>query len=318
MILKKIDDKSKELSTLKSLLSQSNSDAQKKLISQNIKAVENGYKAEKDNAYYLDFAFGDRERSILLHDIRLEHNGKTAQFDHILVSGIGITVLESKSSTGILTINKDTSLTIKHGKSIKTLPSPVEQNNRHRVVLKSFIKDKIDLSARFKLMGGVRIDSKVLIHPKTTVSNKILPEEFERSDSFATRRDKEIESMGGAKVLLAAPTILTIENMKEIAQALLDAHTPIIFDYRRRYGIGKADNSSKSKKASSPESADDRIEDNSAEKEGVSKGEADCPRCKEGVLVKRKRKSKKYSDKYQSDEFYGCSRFPKCKYTQEI
>lgn len=206
MILKEIDTKHKEIKTLKSLIMQSNSEAQKKMISQTLKGIENGYIAEKENGYYLDFALKDRKRSFVLYDIRLEHNGRTAQFDHILITGLGITILESKSFTGRLTINNDNSLTVKYPSNIRSFPNPVEQNSRHRLVLNEFIKSNLELSARFKLMGGIKINSKVLIHPGTTVTNKNLPKEFERSDSFITKREKELDSFNLGKVFLGAVT----------------------------------------------------------------------------------------------------------------
>ena len=307
MIFKKIDDKSKEIYTLKNMLQQSRSEAQKKLIAQDLKSLENGYQAEKDNAYYLDFAFEEGERNILLHDIRIEHKGRTAQFDHILITRIGIILLESKSFTGSLTINNDNSLTVVYGKgTVKTFPNPVEQNNRHRIVLDEFIKDNLEMSLRFKLLGGVQIESKVLIHPNTTVTNKNLPEGFERSDSFATKRLKEVESMSAVKVFGAVSTVLLREQTKALSELLVAHHKPIQFDYTKKYRINNRVQEQQIEKS-------DSVQIKAVEVE-VEK----CPRCEEGTLVKRKRKSTKYVDKYKSDKFYGCSRFPKCKYTQEI
>lgn len=307
MIFKQIDDKSEEISTLKNLLQQSNSEAQKKLIAQDLKSLENGYQAEKDNAYYLDFAFEEGERNILLHDIRIEHKGRTAQFDHILIARIGIILLESKSFTAPLTINNDNSMTVTYSKSgVKTFPNPIEQNNRHREVLSGFIKDNLEMSLRFKLLGGVHIESRVLIHPNTTVTNDNLPEGFERSDSFVTNMFKEIEGMGVVKVFGAASTVLLREQTKALSELLVANHKPIQFDYRTKYRISNRIQKQQIEKSDSisVKSVDEEVEK--------------CPRCGEGTLVKRKRKSKKYADKYKSDEFYGCSRFPKCKYTQEI
>lgn len=301
MTYKTIDSKDDEIKTLKNLLSKSQSDKQKALIEKDLKLLESGYNAEKENAYYLDFSFADRLLSALLHDIRIEHNGLTAQFDHILITPIGITVLESKSFQGILTINQDGSLTVKTGKYTNTYPNPVEQNNRHIKVLDSFLKDTIDLSARFKLLGGIKIDQRVLIHPHTTITNKKLPEGFERSDSFATKRKQEIDKLGIGQVLLAAAKLITDEMIINIAREIMQAHKPIKFDYTNKY----------------------KISDNKTEfiEEPISlqiEEQRQCPKCKEGVLVLRKRKSEKFGAQYQSDEFYGCSRFPKCRYTEEI
>ena len=305
MVLKEIDKKDDEINTLKKLLSDSQSDKQKALIEKDLKLLENGYNAEKENAYYLDFHFKDRDRIILLHDIRIEYKGRTAQFDHIFIAPLGITILESKSFKGELTINSDNSLNVKYGKYTKTFPSPIEQNIRHEKVLYDFIHDHIDIPARFKLMGGIPIDNMVLIHPNTTVTNKNLPEGFERSDAFATRRNKDIDNMNGAKVLLSTVTFVTKDLAKQIAKELIFAHNPIKFDYSMKYKVSQTN----------------IVEEPSVEKNRKVQEKAHeliCPRCKEGTLVQRKRKSKKFGTQYESDEFLGCSRFPKCKYTEAI
>jgi len=303
MVWKDIDSKSAELNTLKKLLRDSNSEKQKQLIKRDLTALENGDESEKENAYYLNFYFDDRKRSILLHDIRIEHNGKTAQFDHILIAPIGITLLESKSFKGKLTISEDNSLSVDYGKFIKTFPNPIEQNNRHAKLLKGFIDDKFDLSSRFKLMGGVSIESYVIIHPATTVTNNKLPDGFERSDSFSTRWNKHIDKMSMGKFFLKSITLMSETMVKDIAKQLISAHKPINFDYTQKYKITKSSDKSPI-----------------AEQISNSKEILDtefCPRCNEGKLVKRKRKSKKFGNQYSSDEFFGCNRFPKCKYTQE-
>lgn len=285
MVLKQIDDKTEEINTLKKLLQQSSSESQKKLIQKDLKAIEEGYKAEKENAYYLDFYFKEKENSILLHDIRLDHNGKTAQFDHILITPTGISILESKKFSGVLTINKDGSLAVKYKTKTIALPSPIEQNNRHKMVLEEFIEDKIEIPSRVKLMGGLLIDSMVLVHPSTIVTNKVLPKGFIRSDQYVTKKKNEIEELNVIKTAIALVKLINNELANSIAQELIKAHKPIKFDYTKKYKIS------------------------------INKI---CPRCKQGQLVKRKRKSEKYESKYKSDEFFGCSRFPKCRYTEEI
>jgi len=42
-----------------------------------------------------------------------------------------------------------------------------------------------------------------------------------------------------------------------------------------------------------------------------------CPRCNKGYLVSRSLKNKKYQGKHKQEDFLGCSRFPKCKYSED-
>ena len=245
MILKELDNRTeKQINVLYELLRCSTSTAQKKLIQSDLKRLENGYKSEKDNAYYLDFEFKDSNLNIILHDIRLEHNGRTAQIDHIFIGRTGITILESKSSSGELTIKEDGSIVIQTGKSLYTLPNPIEQNNRHIQVLKELIYDNFDLQKNTKLLGGIAIDAKVIINPKTTVTNEKLPKGFERADSFATRRIKEIDKMGVFNLLKTASKVMSSEKNIELAEFIIANNKPIDFDYRKKYRIKNNQNDS--------------------------------------------------------------------------
>jgi len=64
MLFKDIDSKTKEISQLKNLLKLSQNPKQQALIQTDLARLENGYKAEKDNAYYLDFGFKNTPNNI--------------------------------------------------------------------------------------------------------------------------------------------------------------------------------------------------------------------------------------------------------------
>ena len=238
MLYKNIDSKEPEINQLKKLLKQSKNPKQQALIRADLARVENGYQAEKDNAYYLDFAFKDDSNHILLHDIRIEYNGQVAQIDHILISRLRIEVLESKSFTGMLTIKGDGSLNVEYGKKVQTFPNPIEQNNRHAKVLLDFLKENMELPSNHKLLG-IPIDSTVLINPQTTLTNDTLPDGFTRADSFKTYRNEGIDKMGVVNVFKSIGTAMKIDRAKEIANFLVKYHTPKSYDYAKKYPIKK-------------------------------------------------------------------------------
>ena len=302
MIFKNIDDKSKQVKTLEDLLLRSKSEVQKKLIETDLKKVKSGYEAEKENAYYLNFELEKNKNLILLHDIRIEYGGRTAQFDHLLISRFGIELLETKSSKGVMTINNDGSLDLKNGKYINTFPNPLEQSKRHAVVLKEFIAASELLSKRIDILGGIDISSKVLINPKTTLTNKQLPDGFERADSFISNRNKEIDNISVFKAVGLFSKGYNIDKAKEIAQIIVDAHKPIEFNYTKKFKIKKA-------------AVEEKVFDENIKSEEEIKF---CPRCKEGRLVVKQIKSKKAKEKYGSAEFIGCDRYPKCRYTENL
>ncbi len=238
MRYKNIDSKEKEITQLKELLTKSKNPKQKALIRADLARVENGYKAEKDNAYYLDFSFKDSPRNILLHDIRIEHNGQVAQIDHVIVNRLGIEVLESKSFSGKLTIKGDGSLDVEYGRKVQTFPNPIEQNNRHAKILSEFLKENMELPKNLKLFG-VPISSSVLINPKTTLSNDTLPKGFLRADSFTTDWDSRVDKMGTIALFKTIGTTMSLDRAKEIANFLVKHHSPKSYDYTKKYPIKK-------------------------------------------------------------------------------
>ena len=238
MVYKTIDSKNREIEELKELLEQSANSKEQTLIRADLKRIQNGYQAEKDNAYYLDFAFKDSSTVTLLHDIRIEYNGRVAQIDHILINRRGIEVLESKSFRGELSIKEDGSLDVKYGQQIETFPNPIEQNKRHLEILIDFIKENMELPANIKLLG-LHVHSTVLINPKTTVANGTLPKGFERADSFITKWDERVDKMSPLSVFKALSTILTLDRVQKIAEFLIKNHKPKSYDYRNKYPITK-------------------------------------------------------------------------------
>ncbi len=238
MLLKDIDSKTEEINQLKDLLNLSKNPKQQALIKADLARVENGYKAEKDNAYYLDFGFKDSSHHILLHDIRIEHEGKVAQIDHIIVNRLGITVLESKSFTGTLTIKGDGSLDVAYGNKVQTFPNPIEQNKRHIKILTDYIKAHIELPSNLKLFG-IPTFSTVLINPKTTITNHTLPEGFERADSFTSKRNEAIDKMGTIEVFKSLGSIMKIDRAKEIAEFFVKNQKPRSDDCSKKYPLRK-------------------------------------------------------------------------------
>lgn len=295
LILKEIDSKEEQIKILNDLYEKSTSEKQKKLILSDLNILKSGYEQEKQNAYYLDFYVKDSKNLIIIHDLRIEYNGQSAQCDHILISRFGIEVLESKSSKGKLTINTDGTVSIDYNGKIKNYPSPLEQNDRHIHVLKQFLEDKGMFDKRHDLVGGIDFSSKILLSPETHVINKDLPSGYVRADSFMNERSKEIDKIGIFDTIKLISKAFSIDKALDISNLLINSHKPVDFDYTKKYKLPKT----------------------KTEKEETKEVEQKkCPRCNEGILVLRE--SKKESTKYENNKFLGCNRFPKCRYSQSI
>lgn len=309
MIFKEFDSKQETLTTLKNLLKESNSEKQKALISQDLTLLTNGIESEKQNAYYIDFYVADSKNLIALHDIRLEHNGRTAQIDHMIINRFGIELLESKSFKGMLTINYDNSLEVNYNGKIKSFPNPLEQSKRHADVLQKFIEDNADLGKRVELLGGFNVKSVVLIHPETTITNKKLPDNFFRADTYMSKRIEEVDKIGVLEVFKLVSKMIDINSVKELAELIKSAHKPLEFDYANKYKISKPKEevplpvAKELEKINIPK--DVPIE---SQKEKLKEGDL-CPFC-QNTLVLRKGKNEA--------NFLGCSTFPKCRFTRRV
>ena len=288
MILKEMDSKKDLLDYLRYRFSNTKNKNIKQKILHEVVMIKNGSNAEKGNAYYLDFDLKDSKHFIVLHDIRIEYNGRTAQIDHILISRGGIHILESKSvKNGTLKINKDDSIEIQYNKYKKvTLPSPIEQNRRHKRVIHDFIKDKVELPWNIRLFGGVEIETLVLIHPNTNVYNYILPNGYIKADQFIKKYHSDVDKETPVAMFKFVSKFLTKESRVKIAEALISSHTPIDYAAKMR---------------------DENIQN-----------VKQCPRCKIGTLEKKSIKNKKYIGRYENDDFFGCSTYPKCRYTSAL
>lgn len=314
MILKEIDEKKAQIDTLKELLGRSTSKSQKKLIVQDLKKLENGYKNEAQNAYFINFELKDSKNIIVIHDIRLECNGRVAQIDHLLFTRTGIEIVESKSFNGAVRVKKDNSLEVTYGTKKYTYPNPLEQAKRHKIVLEDVLKEQKLLTN--KIGFKFDIDTCVVFGSNTTVLNSSLPDGFHKAENFIDERDRIINSMGIGEALVKVWSVKRMPEVEKIANALVELHKPVEFDYEKKYKISKE---TTTKKAEVKEIKETPVKKNLKTTKGKMLLEKDsCPRCKEGKLIQKELKNKKYKDKYENSKFLGCNRFPKCKFSSKI
>ncbi len=237
MILKKMDDsKLEEIETLKEILKMSTNEQQQYLIKNDLKKQQKGIEGEKQISYFIDFNLGESKNYIILHDLRIEVDNKTAQIDHMLISkAMGIVLIEAKNTDAVVTINNDGTMTYKYknGKEYNQA-NPLEQSKRHELVLKSFLeKHDIDMT----------ISSKVVFLPEVIITNEKLPSNFYRADTFVTSlRNETLKNPLKFAVLFAkvmTNNVVSFEHLMYIGGILVKEHKPIKIDYEKKYPISK-------------------------------------------------------------------------------
>ena len=236
MILKDTDAKSVHLVELASLLSKPGVPADKQaLIERELKFMRAGMKGESESAYDIDFYSGPSKNRIVIHDLRLEHNGRVAQIDHLILNRLlEVYVLETKHFTEGVSINEQGEFSIWFGGKPRGIPSPLEQNDRHIEVLKDVFKT-IQMPTRMGFRLQPSFESLVLVsknarigRPKTFKTDRVL-----KSDQLETWIEKSVET--GSPLIIAK--IVSLETLAEIGRQLLALHKPLVPDYKAKFGI---------------------------------------------------------------------------------
>lgn len=238
MILKEIDkQKEEDIKLLKAKLNLSKSEKQKYLIKQEISKLETGLIGEKETAYFIDFNLKDSENYAILHDLRFEIDGLTAQIDHLLINkAVGIILVETKNTKAEVTINDDGTMLYEYGKNKSyNQANPLEQSRRHELVLEKIL-DKYNMK--------LNILSYVVFLPNVIIKNKTLPKNFLRSDTFFdsiynefTHSPKKILSTATKLIMNQIPSTKEIRNIGNI---LVAEHKPVKIDYDTKYKIKNA------------------------------------------------------------------------------
>lgn len=111
-------------------------------------ALRAGAEAERQMAFYLHRAFADDTGVHVLHDLRLvdpaqpEHTGQpgVAQIDHLLIHRLGMFIVESKATSGVITVRPDGHGGDQWMRGSAGFPSPIRQAERQAAFLRAFLQ----------------------------------------------------------------------------------------------------------------------------------------------------------------------------------
>ncbi len=239
MIIKSIDDKTEAFKTLKALLPYA-TEQQKKRLRHELSSLQKGYYNEKQVAYILDHAFGDKQNTLVLHDLRLEYNGQVAQIDHLLINSGAIYILESKYFSQKLHIDKQGNWIAKYDHAEYSIPSPVEQNRRHIALLKKILEAYDLIPSRLGIKVSLNFFDFVLISTNCILEGEV-PSNVIKADTIETtlhqKWDEECDRYFWLNTFKLAANIITHSEMSSIAKTLLSLHKPLTIDYAAKYGI---------------------------------------------------------------------------------
>lgn len=240
MILKSADDKTVQIQQLENLINIASAD-KRPLLEQELRNIRAGIKAEQEAAYLINFDLEKSQNTVVIHDLRLEINGRVAQIDHLLIHRtLNVFVLETKHLHAGMRITETGEFESWNAfkKCYEGMPSPLAQNERHIVVLKEALA-RIDMPSKMGLRLSPVYHSYVLVSPKSRIDR---PKKFDTShiikaDMLGKTLDDTFEKAGVLDTFGGLARFMSTETLVKTGQTLLRMHRPASFDYVERFGI---------------------------------------------------------------------------------
>lgn len=245
MIIKPADDKKQQLATLQGLLGHPNADVTtKKRIEQEIRNVQAGIRGEEEAAYEMKVHYGESKNWMIIHDLRIEHGDLFAQIDHLIINRfLEMWVCESKHFSEGIAINEHGEFTAFFGSKPYGVPSPIEQNNRHMLILKRiFDSGVVNLPTRLGFTIKPDLKSLVLVSKNARITRpKVKIENLDciiKNDQLFKTIDKAVDESNNP---LLIAKIIGKETLEELARGISRLHKPIQFHWAAKFGLSVPD-----------------------------------------------------------------------------
>ena len=236
-------DSLKQLERLKQLHATA-SEQHKPQIERDMKLLSYGILGEENVAFELNNSYLPL---IILHDLRLEYEGLSAQIDYLIITSKLCLIVECKNLYGNLTIDQKGDFIRElnyNGKRYKEgIYSPITQNTRHLEMIKRIGSDSKKnglLRASFEKYFDDNYKSVILLaNPKTIINTKSAPKvmngQIIRSDQLIAhikKLDKESKNLASSEKQMYQQADFFMryhkENPKDYAGKYV--HEPLVED----------------------------------------------------------------------------------------
>lgn len=229
MLIKSADDKNPRLAELEAKMQMGGRDS--KYAKENYYAFKAGMKGERDAAYMLDFHYGNATKNwAVIHDLRLEHDGRVAQIDHLLISRfLEIYVLETKHFNSGVKITEEGEFLRWNDfrKTYEGMDSPLAQNERHMSLLREVLKtlplpERLGVRLQPTLTSYVLISNNARIYrPKAFDTQQVV-----KVDQLKSKIERELDGISVLKAVSFTAKIVSSETIEKLAKSLAGLHRP--------------------------------------------------------------------------------------------
>jgi len=243
MLIKKTDDKTKDIETLRSLLNHPAATTEtKKRLEQEIRNMASGAKGEQDAAYEIDFHYGQSKNWAVIHDLRLEHKGRVAQIDHLLINRfLDFWVCESKRFAEGIAINEQGECAMFWNGRPQGIGSPHEQNTKHIAVIKAACDDgAVELPRRLGFSIKPALTGLVVVSKNARITRPKAKgwwnDGIVKADQVKAKIEKSFDSDNNPLVMAK---LISSDTLHDFAKNLTSLHVPASFDWYAKFGLSK-------------------------------------------------------------------------------
>jgi len=244
MLIKAATDRSQDLNTLQKLLAVPGIAAPTRaLIDKEMRNIRAGAKGEAEAAYEIDFHHKASRNWAVIHDLRIEHQGRVAQIDHLLISrSLEVWVCESKHFSEGVAINEQGEFTGFYAGRPYGVPSPLEQNRKHVAVLQAILgSGLVQLPTRLGLTLKPTIQSVILVSKGARISRPQTQldglDRVIKSDQLRDLIERSIDKESAAATLMSMGKFISSEILEDLANQIARLHKPIAFHWAGKFGL---------------------------------------------------------------------------------
>jgi len=245
VLIKESDDSQRDLEALQALLKRpALPTAKRRLIEREIRFVEAGLQGEREAAYQINAYYEKSKRCAVIHDLRIEVDGRVAQIDHLLMTRVlHVWVCESKHFAQGVKINEHGEWArLWQGKPVG-MESPIEQNRLHIEVLKdAFRQGLVPLPKRLGIALQPTIESFVLISSKAQIHRPARAKVdgldcVIKVDQLKSTIDRAIETESAPRAVAEVRKYVSERTLEELGWQIAALHRPRQIDWAARFGL---------------------------------------------------------------------------------
>jgi hypothetical protein len=243
MIIKEADDKKSQIANLEALSARGDASPDvRKRIEQEIRNMRAGIKGEEEAAYEIDFHFGTTKNYAVIHDLRIEVEGRVAQIDHLVIGRfLDIWVCETKNFCEGIAINEQGECSRFYNNKPYGMASPFEQNKKHIMVLGSLfdtgmvqLPKRLGFDIKPTMISVVMVSKNARVsRPKTKIAGV---DSIIKSDQFRSLIERTNDSNNNP---LTMAKLIGPDTLENFARAIATQHKPIAFNWAGKFGLSE-------------------------------------------------------------------------------